>query len=252
MLDKLMAAIGIGSAQVDTRLEADMVRAGETLRGQVHIKAGEVAQEIDGLTLDLVSEAIEEVNDNKVRVPHTWGRMSLTERLSVQPGESRVHDFTLEIPLLAPLSVGRQQPRTWVATRADIAMAIDPRDQDALRIQPAPLHENVFDAMAALGFHLTEAPLNRSRMNPQTGFVQEFEFKPERGGRFSHLDEAELAFLPSREGVLDLLVQRDTKARGFGSMFAEMTGTDEQLHRLTLRGNETRQTLQDALARILS
>ncbi|WP_243836339.1 sporulation protein [Modicisalibacter xianhensis] len=102
-----------------------------------------------------------------------------------------------------------------------------------------------------MGFQLKEAALKPSRRNAATGCVQEFEFKPRSGSEFQHLDEAELAFLPSSNGGLDLLIQRDTKARGLGSMLSEMAGTDESHYLLTLRGNETADELQKALSDVL-
>lgn len=252
MFDKVMAAVGIGNAQVDTRLSTDAVRSGEILEGEIHIRGGKVSQEISGLVLDLISEVIKEVNDKKVRVPHTWARLALTEPMTIAAGQSEVVPFSLDISLLSPLSIGRQQPKTWVATRADIGMAIDPRDRDALTIRPGVLHENLFNAMKSLGFKLNGAPLEATRRNPATGCIQEFEFKPSRNGRFSHLDEAELAFLPSQQGALDLLIQRDTKARGLGSLLAEMSGSDETFYRATLQGDESQAQLEGLLAQALA
>lgn len=252
MFDKVMAAIGIGNAQVDTRLASSVIRSGETLEGEIHIQGGKVSQEISGLVLDLISEVIKEVDDKKIRVPHTWARLALTDPMTVAADESHVVKFSMEIPLLSPLSVGRQQPKTWVATRADIDKAVDPRDRDPLEIRPGALHEKLINALKALGFHLNGAPLEASRRNPTTGCIQEFEFKPSRGSRFGHLDEAELAFLPSQEGVLDLLIQRDTKARGLGSMLAEMSGSDEKFYRISLSGNESQDQLETMLGQALS
>lgn len=252
MLDRVFAAVGIGAARVDTLLETDSLRAGERLVGKVVVQGGKVDQAIDGLVLELSSEVIREIDDKKVRVPHAWARLGISEAMTVKAGETREVAFDFEVPLAAPLAVGRQQPKTWVATRADISMALDPRDQDPLRILPSALHEAVFEAMQALGFQLLDAPLEASRRNPQMGCVQEFEFRPQRGGRFAHLDEAEIAFLPSSQGVLDMLIQRDTKARGLGSLLSEMAGTDEQLHRLTLEGHESSRELEGHLAQLLS
>lgn len=252
MFDKVMAAVGIGNAQVDTRLACSAIRSGKTLEGEIHIRGGNVPQDISGLVLDLISEVIKEVDDKKIRVPHTWARLALTDPMTVAAGESRVIQFSMEVPLLSPLSIGRQQPKTWVSTRADIDMDIDPRDRDPLEIRPGALHERLFNAMKALGFRLNGAPLEATRRNPATGCIQEFEFKPARGGRFSHLDEAELAFLPSQTGALDLLIQRDTKARGLGSMLAEMSGSDEKFYRATLQGSESQGQLENLLSQALS
>lgn len=252
MLDRVFAAVGIGAARVDTLLETDSLRAGERVVGKVVIQGGKVDQEIDALVLELSSEVIREVGDNKVRVPHAWARINISQAMTAKAGETREIPFDFEVPLAAPLAVGRQQPKTWVATRADVSNALDPRDQDPLRILPSALHDAVFDAMQALGFQLLNAPLEASHRNPQMGCVQEFEFRPQRGGRFSHLEEVEIAFLPSSQGVLDMLIQRDTKARGMGSLLSEMAGTDEQMYHMTLEGRETSGQLEQLLTKVLA
>ncbi|WP_304526921.1 sporulation protein [Halomonas sp. I5-271120] len=246
-----MAAVGIGNTKVDAVLESDTVRAGETLIGKIHLQGGNVSQDLSALHLDLVSYVEKEVDDETVKVPHTWATLPISEPMTVEPGDTLSIDFEIPMPLLAPLPIGRQQPKTWLATRADVAMAIDPRDRDALSIQPGDIHQAVLGAMERLGFTLTEAPLKAWKMNALTGCVQEFEFKPRRGAGFDHLDEVEVAFLPSAGGVLDILVKRDTKARGLGSMFAEMTGMDEIFSRLTLREGMTTSDVQESLQQVL-
>ncbi|ATJ82525.1 sporulation protein [Halomonas beimenensis] len=253
MFDKLMAAVGIGSARVDTLLESDAAEAGGLLKGEVLIKGGEVSQDLDALVLDLASEAIKEVDDKRVRIGHPWASVEVCGAMSIGPGDTRRVPFEVTLPLLSPLSVGRSHPKTWVATRADIAMALDPRDKDPLRILPGPVHRAAFEAMERLGFVMTGAPLELSRRNPATGCLQEFEFKPAPGSRFGHLDEAEIAFLPSSRGAgLDLLVQRDTRATGLGSLLSEMAGTDERFYRLPLGGHETAEELRRQLESVLN
>lgn len=252
MFDKLMAAVGIGSARVDTLLERDAAEAGGVLKGEVLIKGGEVSQDLDALVLDLASEAIKEVDDKKVRIGHAWASTEVCGAMTIGPGEEHRVPFEVRLPLLSPLSVGRQHPKTWVATRADIAMALDPRDKDPLRILPGTVHRATFEAMERLGFVMTGAPLELSRKNPATGCLQEFEFKPSPGSRFGHLDEAEIAFLPASRGAgLDLLVQRDTRATGLGSLLSEMAGTDERFYRIPLNGQESAEQLQCQLEDVL-
>ncbi|WP_136246892.1 sporulation protein [Halomonas borealis] len=252
MFDKLMAAVGIGSARVDTLLENDAAEAGGVLKGEVLIQGGEVSQDLDALVLDLASEAIKEIDDKKVRIGHAWASTRVCGAMTIEAGEQKRIPFELTLPLLSPLSVGRQHPKTWVATHADIAMALDPRDKDPLRIRPGPVHRAAFEAMEQLGFVMTGAPLELSRKNPATGCLQEFEFKPTPGSRFGHLDEAELAFLPSSGGNgLDLLVQRDTRATRLGSLLSEMAGTDERFYRITLDGSESVEALRGRLESVL-
>ncbi|MBZ9574504.1 sporulation protein [Modicisalibacter sp. MOD 31.J] len=251
MIGSLMASIGIGSATIDTILETGEIKAGAILRGNIVIRGGKVSQEIDALMLDLTSEVTEEIDDKELKVPHCWASIRVSDPLTIEPDETRRISFEMPVPVLSPLSVGRHHPKTWVATRADIEKAIDPRDRDGLRILPGDLHNAVFAAMESLGFRLTEAPLEPSRLNTSTGCLQEFEFKPTHECRLRHLEEVEMAFLPSTQGEMDLLIQRDTKARGLGSLLSEMAGTDESYAKLALLGNESVDAIQEVLEEAL-
>lgn len=63
LFKKMLASLGIGSAQVDARLEQDSLVPGEVVRGEVHITGGDVAQEIDEIYMYVITHYEREYQD---------------------------------------------------------------------------------------------------------------------------------------------------------------------------------------------
>jgi len=79
--------------------------------------------------------------------------------------------------------------------------------------------------------------------------VQEFEFKPAGYGR-ARYDEVEVVFEGQRGDQLDLMLQLDRSARGFGGFLMEMSGTDESWQRITVDGSSP-QAAAASLSRVI-
>jgi sporulation-control protein len=211
MFKKLLAMAGIGAARVDARLQDNTVMPGEMLQGEVHIRGGDVAQEVDSVYLYLVTEYKREVNDMNVTEQFVLAQQRLTERFTVAPSEDRAFPFTLHVPYETPLSMGYQ--KVYVKTGLSIASAADPEDKDAIQVQPHPLMLGVFSALEELGFHLYQAQTEYApRFGRHIPFAQEFEFSP--GNRYHNiLEELEVIFA-LREGELEVLMELDRRKRG--------------------------------------
>jgi sporulation-control protein len=212
MFKKLLAMAGIGAARVDARLQDSIVTPGGMLQGEVHIRGGDVAQEVDSVYLYLVTEYKREVNDMNVTEQFILAQQRLNERFTVAPGEDRVFPFTLRVPYETPLTMGYQ--KVYVKTGLSIASAADPEDKDAIQVQPHPLMLGVFGALEELGFHLYQTQTEYApRFGRHIPFAQEFEFHP--GSRYRDiLEELEVIF-SLREGELDVLMELDRRKRGF-------------------------------------
>ena len=65
MLNKLLQSVGIGSAQVDTVLANTTCVPGGTLSGEVRIRGGNSAQDIETIYLSLVTDYQIEIDDTK-------------------------------------------------------------------------------------------------------------------------------------------------------------------------------------------
>jgi sporulation-control protein len=238
IFNKVFASIGIGSAQVDTRLESDTVVPGEEVRGIVHVKGGRTEQKVDEIYLSLHTTYIKESDDKKYTATATIDRFRLNDPFTIQPSETKEIPFSFILPIDVPVSIGRT--KIWVATGLDIKNAVDPSDKDPLKVLPNSLMDSVFSAAEDLGFRLRNADCEQAphRLRRNYPFVQEFEFVPISGSFRGKLDELELVFFPVSQNEVEIFMQVDRKARGLGGFLAEAFEMDESNVVLTVTRND--------------
>lgn len=241
----VMASIGIGSAKVDTIIDTStgQFRVGDEVSGKVVITGGNTAQQINEIYLYLMTSYIKEVNDSKVRENGTIGKLALNESFTIQANTTKEIPFSLVIPYITPISLGRTQ--IWIKTGLDIESALDASDNDYIKILPHPIVAQILDSLALLGFRIHEIDCKhepRSKMG--FNFVQEFELKP--GRDFRGLDELEVVFCPY-EDYVEVFMEIDRKARGLFSML----DMDETRIKFQINKDDVRQG-QQALAEHLS
>ncbi|WP_347860835.1 sporulation protein [Salimicrobium sp. PL1-032A] len=246
MFKKILASVGIGAAKVDTQLEKETFIPGEDVRGKVVIEGGETEQSIDAIHIFLMTEAIREVNDRKVKESVTLKKYKVSDQVAIGEGETKEIPFTLHIPFDAPASLGRLP--IWFETGADIPMALDPEDRDPVALKPHPYIEKVLETLENhLGFRLREVEMEYSKRH---GFVQEFEFAA--GGEYrAYLDELEAIFFLS-EDKLDVIFEVDRRARGLGGLFSEALEMDESRANVTLSASELEGSVQQVAERLKS
>lgn len=232
--NKVFASVGIGSAAVDTKLEKDTYMPGETVNGVVEIKGGKVEQQVDEIYLTLNTTYLRESDDKKYTVTAEIERFRLTTPFVIRSNEKKDIPFTFQLPFDTPLSIGRS--KIWVTTGLDIKGGVDPSDKDYLKVVPNPLMSAVFNAIDNLGFRIREADCEEAprRLRGRLPFVQEFEFVPTSGLFRGRLDELEVVFFPSGNGLLDIMFQVDRRARGLSGLFSEAMGADETNVRLSV------------------
>jgi sporulation-control protein len=232
---QMLAGLGIGAAQVDTRLHTSTLAPGETLSGVIEIRGGSVAQNITELALMIETQYKREVNDTTLWETYTLGHHQLSSAFVAQPNETMTFPFALVLPPATPLSIGHQQVK--VRTKLVVPNAVDPNDTDLIMVQPHPLMQQVFNALETLDFRLYTAECEYSR-SAQGGvpFVQQFEFKPVSDYR-RDIEELELTFALHGNG-LDVLLEIDKRGRGLSGLFAEAYDLNERFTRLhvPLRG----------------
>ena len=249
MFKKILSSIGIGAATVDTRLEESRCTPGGELNGVVHIKGGSVEQSVDRIYIFFNTLYKHEVNDKSTYSTFTIVKIQLNEApFLIGPDEVKEIPFTIHVPFNTPLSIS--QSKSWIETGLDIAQAVDPKDQDAITVQPNAAQQVVLDAVEGLGFRLKKADTEmlpaRHRSN-RLPIAQELEYSA-HGSRFGRkLDEVEVVIL-QEEDTIELLVQVDRSVHDLGSLFADLTGTDETTHRLRY---DTRQLSASTIQRDL-
>lgn len=236
--DKVFASVGIGSATVDTRLERDTYAPGELVKGVVEIRGGKIEQQIDDIYLSLNTTYLKESDDKKYHVTATIDRFRITSPFVIGKNDRKEIPFSFQLPYDTPLTIGRT--KLWVTTGLDIKNAVDPGDKDDLKVVPDRLMTAVFNAIENLGFRLREADCEEAsyHMRGRFPFVQEFEYVPTSGPFRGKLDELELVFRPTANGVTELLFQVDRRARGLSGLFAEAAGMDETNVRLTVSASD--------------
>lgn len=230
--NKVFASVGIGSAAVDTKLEKDTYMPGETVTGVVEIKGGKVEQQIDEIFLTLNTTYLRESDDRKYTVTAAIDQFQLTTPFLIKANEQKEIPFSFQIPYDTPLSIGNS--KIWVTTGLDIKGGLDSSDKDYLNVVPNPLMSAVLNNIDTLGFRLREADCEEAprRLRVRLPFVQEFEFVPTTGEFRGRIDELEVVFFPSANGMLDIMFQVDRRARGLAGLFSESIGTDETNVRL--------------------
>lgn len=205
-LKKMMAAIGVGNASVDAQVHNSAVRVGEQVTGVIIIRGGAIEQRIERINLGLATR----YKANDTYMTHQLSKESVVPGFTLQPGEVREFPFSLPVPLNTPLSLPGTQ--VWLATDADIAGAVDPGDQDQLRILPGAEAETLIAAAQRLGFTLagSEVEYHHGQL------VQELAFRPPYG-QYA-IAEIEMMMFP-RSGGLDVILEVDRRATGMASLF---------------------------------
>lgn len=242
MFKKLLATVGIGAATVDARLYEDSLIPGAMLNGEVHIIGGDVSQEIDDIYLYVATQYQREVEDTRVTEECVLMKYRLSERFNLHSKEEKVIPFLFQLPYETPLTLRHQS--VYLRTGLDISLAIDPKDTDYLEVRPHPLMQMVLDALENLGFQLYKVDCEYSpRLGGRYPFVQEFEFRP-IGKYRGRLDEVEVIFSLSAD-ELDVLLEIDKRARGFGGFLQEAFDIDERYARFQLTSDYLARPLAD-------
>jgi len=218
MLKQLLASAGIGACKIDTQLVSNQCVPGGSLKGQILIQGGAVAQQINGFSLALMTRVKVKTDNGEHYQNFSLQRFRLSEAMLVEPGSQQQIPF--ELRLTAELPVTHLPHHTvgkvWLCTEADIAMAIDPSDNDLLRIDTPDLILNSISAMLELGFQLQKVDVEKGYLQvpgkrSQSGCYQEFEFRPRQW--LSGVKEVELSFIPDGADTL-MLVEIDRAVRG--------------------------------------
>ena len=232
MFKKLLSSVGIGAAKVDTQLTKTNYVVGEKLEGVVLIQGGQTEQEIGSIYLSLLTEYEDEFNDTKVTRTAVIDKFELLHAFKIGVNETKEVPFSFTIPNETPATLGKTN--VWVQTGLDIKMAVDPQDRDYIRINPHPLVAEFLQAVENLGFRLRKVDCEKASMafRNRLPFVQEFEFKPYRGEFAGRLDELEAVFTVSDHQV-DVVLQVDRRARGFGGFLSEALEMDESYVRFS-------------------
>ncbi|MBD8028234.1 sporulation protein [Ureibacillus sp. Re31] len=250
--NKMLASIGVGAAKVDTKLEKSSFVAGEVVRGEIEVYGGNVEQNIDTIYLTLYTTYIKEIDDHKVTAKAPIKQFRVTDPFTINVNETKIIPFSFTLPYDTPITVGKTE--VWVATELDIRSGVDSDDKDYIEIRPSEIASKILDDVQQLGFRLRKAECEQAsyKYSRNYPFLQEFEFVPTGGSFRGRLDELEIVFLSQTADSVEILIQVDRKARGFGGFLAEALDADETNIRMTIPKQDLhafKEVLQQTIAK---
>lgn len=225
MLKGILASAGFGAAKVDTILENENLTQGDIVRGNIHLKGGNVAQDINKIRLSVMTMAKRENVFGAVAIDS----YAIDYKSTIQPGETLSIPFEFQLPDETPITAFHSsvsQSHVWIETELDIEFGLDSTDKDYLTIYPHPAIHKVIDKFSELGFQIFKADvevgyLRAGNFSSESGIYQEIEFKP-HGGGFSgfggsnrNIQEVELSFIPKSDRI-HLLAEIDRYFSGDG------------------------------------
>ncbi|MDS0276206.1 sporulation protein [Halomicroarcula sp. S1AR25-4] len=216
----VLSRIGIGSARVDTVLPSSTVRAGDAVDAEVHVEGGSTDQDIDAIYFALETEYRTEEGYADAIVD----KWQLTEPFTIGSGEERRFETTIDVPRRTPVTVGSVSVE--IETGLDISMAVDPEDEDRIEVRPTERLQAVFDALENVGFSMKSSSCEARPggiFSTSASFVQEFEFRPQRGEFSGEVDEVEI--IPVYDGN-GLTVHMEVDRRG--GLLSEAMDIDER------------------------
>jgi sporulation-control protein len=225
----ILNRIGVGSAEVDTILDTQTVRPGDSVPARIEIEGGADDQEGDEIDLAIMTRYEVETEEGTSYSNAKIEQTTLTDGFTISAGEERTIDAgSIDIPESTPPTLGKTQ--VWVYTGLDIDWSLDPKDRDQLEVLPGPYLEALLEAVERLGFARSSVDNVEARSFGPGRFAQEFEYKPHRGPYSGRLDEIEL--FPRRQGnALTVVVEVDKRGES-------ILGSDESHHQITVSATD--------------
>ncbi|MBA4495429.1 sporulation protein [Paenactinomyces guangxiensis] len=187
VLYKSLASMGIGAARVDTRLEKSQFQPGDSVRGEVHVRGGNIEQQIDDIYLYLVVD----ITKNSKKTPYVMKKYHLSKSFTIQPGELKNIKFEFTLPMELPMSSGSFP--VYFKTGLDIKMGIDPSDTDKIEVFPTPLVQKLLKQFEDAGFILYRIHNEHDPEQKPHPFFQMFQFRP-TGRYHGYVDELNVIF----------------------------------------------------------
>lgn len=213
-MGKILSSVGVGSAKVDTMFPSETVYSGSDVDVTVEVEGGETDQQIDAMYFMFGGEGGSET--------YTVDKARVTQSFTIEAGERRTFDSTLNIPIDTPITQVGSEPvagaNVWLDTGLDIDWAVDPDDHDELTVKPGNRIGPLFEALSELGFSYRgidyiETPQREIRF--ERPFLQKFEFETYSAPFAGDMEKLEIAPIPLEDELrVDLVVDRYREVTG--------------------------------------
>ncbi|WP_412736845.1 sporulation protein [Krasilnikovia sp. MM14-A1259] len=219
---RMMRALGVGGASVETVLANPNCRPGGFLDGHVQVIGGDHAVDIEYVALGLVTRVEVESGDSEYNTNQEFHSQRLTGPFKLEPGQRHDLPFRFDVPWETPITEVFGQHlhgmTMGLATELEVARAVDKSDLDAVAVHPLPAQERILEALQRLGFRFSKADVERGSVygvHQTLPFYQEIEFYPPpayAGG----INQLEVTFLATPQ-VLQIVLEIDKR----GGLFTE-------------------------------
>ncbi len=229
MFDKILAKVGIGSAKIDTVLKNMTLYQGDVVEGTVHIQGGKIDQDINSVTVSVMTVAKEEVGEDTLHRSVAIGSLQLEQAMKVEAHEKYEIPFSFILPSETPITsiaAGRNETKVWIHTDLDIESGLDSGDRDYLTILPHPAVEMMINKFLQHGLNFMKVDVEKGYLKTSTfsshsGIYQEIEMRPASARIFNWssrtVNEVELSFIVDQD-MVHLLVEVDRSFSGDGYM----------------------------------
>lgn len=222
-MKRLLSVFGIGAARIETVLDVDNLVPGETITGTLTVTGGDVPQDVRNIYLYTMGRC-RFTDDGKTKYRHvTFDEHRIGGAFVIQPGEVITETFSFVLTYDTPLTI--MGTTIYIQTGADIPLAFDPVDEDAIVVRPNKMVQAMFNAMKDMGFRMYKSDCE-SGYKYGRRYIQEFEFKPQSGKFKKKLDEVELICVASPDDLM-VYMQVDRRARDFKGFIAGALDIDE-------------------------
>jgi sporulation-control protein len=196
MKKRVLSSIGIGGATVDTVLPGVEFSPGETIEAAVDLSGGDTTQDISGIYFVLKAQGAGGGE-------YALSRFDVDEDVTLDAGEERSLPVEFRLPHWTPLTATGAS--VWLETGLDISWAVDPSDEDEIRVVPGDQTAALFEAVESLGFELDSSRLVEVGFLDDRPVAQKFDFRPTDVDE-SDLDDIEITLIP-RERDLRILLE---------------------------------------------
>lgn len=200
MFEKSLASIGIGSAQVEAKLERPRYRQGDLVRGKITVTAGEAEEKIDAIYLHIVTPNVKGKETGCLFTTY-----QIATSLEVGPNQpAKVIPFEFRLSNDMPVTLDDYSIYLKVGFESEQAGELEEEDQ--IEILPHPLAEHLFTAMDNVGCQLVGVEYVTGEYFPDLPFAQRFEFQT-TGELKKILQGLSLFYRVDEEGVLEALMR---------------------------------------------
>lgn len=197
----------IDETRVLTMLADESYYPGELIQGHVRIESMRGEQRVDSLYLKIFTQFEKEMDGSTILVTYPIAKYKLVQTILIPSGKEKVVPFTLQLPNLAPLSVG--QARVWLQTELDLANKKDPTHQTDIIVTPTPLFQAFITMCNEMGFRLigsvcTNQPIAQKFELP---CIQTFSFSPVLDTLHTGMTKFEVSIVQATSDELSFYVQ---------------------------------------------